>query len=89
MINLCQILWDKAKSVPYETYIYNSVTESVSYRKAALRSTKLVSRLVKVWVLIHKFYFSPSKTFSAATVDFPKSRYSRLSLIMPNFSFIS
>jgi acyl-CoA synthetase (AMP-forming)/AMP-acid ligase II len=45
MINLCQILWDRAKSVPHETYVYNSVTEGVSYSKAAARATKLADYL--------------------------------------------
>jgi acyl-CoA synthetase (AMP-forming)/AMP-acid ligase II len=45
MINLCQILWDKAKSVPDKTYIYNSVTEGVSYSKAAAIATKLAGYL--------------------------------------------
>jgi acyl-CoA synthetase (AMP-forming)/AMP-acid ligase II len=45
MINLCQILWDRAKSDPYNIYIYNSVTESVSYSKAADRATKLANFL--------------------------------------------
>lgn len=45
MINLCQILLDRAKSVPDKTYIYNSVTEGVSYSKAAARATKLADFL--------------------------------------------
>ncbi|MEN8220606.1 MAG: class I adenylate-forming enzyme family protein, partial [Pseudomonadota bacterium] len=45
MINLCHILLDKAKSVPDKTYIYNSVTEGVSYSKAAARATKLADFL--------------------------------------------
>jgi len=42
MINLCQILLDRAKSVPDKTYIYNS---GVSYSKAAERATKLANYL--------------------------------------------
>jgi long-subunit acyl-CoA synthetase (AMP-forming) len=34
-------LWERAKSVPDKTYIYNSVTEGVSYSKAAAIATKL------------------------------------------------
>jgi acyl-CoA synthetase (AMP-forming)/AMP-acid ligase II len=36
---------DKAKSQPDKTYIYNSVTEAVSYSKAAARVTKLADYL--------------------------------------------
>jgi len=42
MINLCQILLDRAKSVPDKTYIYNS---GVSYSKAASLTTKLADFL--------------------------------------------
>jgi len=42
MNNLCQILFDRAKSVPDKTYIYNS---GVSYSKAAERATKLADYL--------------------------------------------